>query len=306
MLKTLTGNVSTGGGYASSQLQHVVDLISDTVGLPKLEPGTMNVSLNTHFPLVAIDGVIGPKAFQSRKQCVKLKRCRLRRTGDAAETVKGVIVRPSEHEDPCKNKLWNRIEVMSHHQLREVLNLADGNAVEVQIEADHKAEEDWWRAPEAMDVECKLEEESPLEPSVLWISGLPSSGKSAFGNMLRRILHVDACGFLFSTDQWVRTLRQHCQDEHVVMESERYGAAKIGTFLDKAVKDGKGDVISQALLETIKSRMSPEPTLLVIEGYMHMSIQRRIMDVLQQEGFHVWVATRPQMLDGISKAQNWR
>ena len=147
------GTAIAGKNNASGNLAHVADRIAKLVGLPSpVMPGTFNVDVGRHVPLTAVNGVITPQEYKRNQECIKLRRCRVCRADRPGPGYKAVIVRPSQHEDPERGagSYWRRFELMSHHRLRDVLEMpvgAEGHVI-VELERDGNSAPDWWDAAE--------------------------------------------------------------------------------------------------------------------------------------------------------------
>ena len=145
-----TGTYSAGAGRASGALAHLCADIGKLVGLPPMERGTFNVQLEEHYPLTAVDGVIGPQEYRHQDECIKVRRCRVRRAEHAGVGVRAVLVRPSQHEDPGRPH-WCRLELMSHRRLSAALGVGPGEKVVVEIEAEAHRNPGWWAASDALE-----------------------------------------------------------------------------------------------------------------------------------------------------------
>ena len=141
-MEKIEGIVAIGfGGVASENLKRVKHLIQERMDLPELVDGTLNIKVAKYYPITAVDAVITPQEYNHNKECIKLKRCRIR-------GLKGVIVRPSQHDNPDNEGLWFRVEIMSHHELKQELNLKIDDIVEIEVEKETKNEDEWWNTPE--------------------------------------------------------------------------------------------------------------------------------------------------------------
>ena len=140
-MKKIRCRISEGGGSAIKNLRGIKNLIQERMGLPALVDGTLNTEASEYYPITALDDVITPEEYNHQKECIKLKRCRI-------NGLKGVIIRPSQHDDPHNKKLWLRIEIMSHHHFKQELNLNIGDEVKIEVESGTENEDDWWNAPE--------------------------------------------------------------------------------------------------------------------------------------------------------------
>lgn len=150
VIHTLQGHVFDGGGNASENLDPVADLIAERVGLPPLQEGTLNVRLQEHYPITAVTAVVTDVEYNHHQECIKLRRCRIRRAGTDGPGLRGVVVRPSQHENPDQDH-WTRLEVMSPHHLRTELSIpagVEGVLVEVELEGGYREVPSWWEASE--------------------------------------------------------------------------------------------------------------------------------------------------------------
>jgi len=138
-MEKIKGTISQGYGMATNNLKGVKQLIQKHMNLPELADGTLNIKATEYYPITAVDGIITPQEYCHDKECVKLKRCRI-------NGLKGVIIRPSQHDNPKNKELWFRIEIMSHHNLTKELNLEIGKTVEIEVESGTSDEDDWWNA----------------------------------------------------------------------------------------------------------------------------------------------------------------
>lgn len=141
-MEIIKGKIAQGyGGLASRNLKNIKPLIQERIGLPELIDGTLNIKTHEYYAITAVDDIIRPNEYKNQKESIKLKRCRINGS-------KGVIIRPSQHDNPKNEELWFRIEIMSHHKLKEKLNLKIGDEVEIEVESGIENENDWWNAPE--------------------------------------------------------------------------------------------------------------------------------------------------------------
>jgi CTP-dependent riboflavin kinase len=136
-MKLFFGTVTTGYGLATPNLNPVISLIESRIGLPRLVPGTLNVSLSEDY-MVPADALILPQEYPFNRQSnlgetIKLQRC-------LVSGYKAVIVRPDSHEigaGQFHGKAY--LELMGQIHFRTVLGLKDGSVVEVQVEV-----QDFW------------------------------------------------------------------------------------------------------------------------------------------------------------------
>jgi CTP-dependent riboflavin kinase len=139
-MKILTGVVTTGYGVASQNLDPVMSLIEDRTGLVDLVRGTLNVNIPEEY-MVQPDALIYPEEYPLNKtsglnETIKLQRC-------LVAGHRGLIMRPDSHELGAGQFHGKRhLEIMGQKNFREILALANGSAVEVQVEGDDR----WWRS----------------------------------------------------------------------------------------------------------------------------------------------------------------
>jgi CTP-dependent riboflavin kinase len=124
---TLRGTVSKGVGKAASNLINIQDLIAQRSNLGTIFPGTLNIRLNKHYPIIRVDGIITDFEYGIGKECIKLKKCKL-------NSIDSVIIRPSYHENPYNDIYWNSLEIMSSVNLRDKLKLKDNDKVSIEVE----------------------------------------------------------------------------------------------------------------------------------------------------------------------------
>jgi hypothetical protein len=147
------------------------------------------------------------------------------------------------------------------------------------------------------------EEEVPsprLQPMVLWISGQPGDGKSELGVQLER-RGVP----LFLTDYFVMALPDWCEDAFIVGHYNECGVNAVDAFLDRMVEQQRAAAMAKLFLDPERG-FRPAGPLSVIEGYMPLEIQRRVMAELEASGCYVWVVMRPAQLDVVRLPGNWR
>ena len=132
----LRGTISDQGfGLAGKNLPHVVPLIPQRTGLPKLVPGTLNVRLPDPYYVDAPDAVITAAEYNG-VEVVKLQRC-------VVSGLRAIIMRPDTHERiPGFGHGPGHIELLSAYHLRTALGLADNSPLEVEVEGDDA----WWSA----------------------------------------------------------------------------------------------------------------------------------------------------------------
>ena len=140
-MEIIKGEVARGyGGLASKNFKNIKQLIQERIGLPELIDGTLNIKTHEYYAITAVDDVIRPNEYKNQKESIKLKRCRI-------NGLKGVIIRPSQHDNPKNPELWSRVEIMSHHKLKQELNLEIDDEVEIEVESGKENKDDWWNAP---------------------------------------------------------------------------------------------------------------------------------------------------------------
>ena len=77
---------------------------------------------------------------------------------------------------------------------------------------------------------------------------------------------------------------------------------KIGHFLDWAVLAGKTEYVAFKLL----SHFVPNDGVSIIEGYMPLSIQEKVMSVLESRGVFVWLGMRFHRYQRLIGKKDWR
>lgn len=136
-MKTFLGHVEEGHGVAGDNLEDILALIGERVGLPPMFKGTLNVRIEDEYRVPA-DVTIPPEEY-NEIETLYLKRCRIR-------GVRCCIMRPDHHEmvpedEPERRRdALTRLEIMSDRKLRDALDLSDGDIVEVEIDGDDA----WW------------------------------------------------------------------------------------------------------------------------------------------------------------------
>lgn len=134
---------------------------------------------------------------------------------------------------------------------------------------------------------------------IIWICGLSKDGKSDLRKALQcHDLHT------FSTDDFVRDLPNWCDDTEVAQLAKEHYPKRIATFLDRMVKQDKGDYVAKLLLDP-NHGFSPRGTVSVIDGYMPFSIQNEVLTRLEDKGFWVWIAMRLDRLKLIGPLERW-
>lgn len=137
-MKIFQGSVTSGYGMATPNLNPVMSLIESRTGLASLVPGTLNVRIAEEY-IVPADALVLPHEYPYNREShlgetIKLQRC-------LVAGYKGLVVRPDSHEvgaGQFHGKAY--LELMGQIQFREVLHLADGSLVEIQVEGDGA----WW------------------------------------------------------------------------------------------------------------------------------------------------------------------
>lgn len=132
----ITGRISSGGGHAPKNFRPIKTSIEERTGLNDLLPETLNILIEKHYPLTAVDAVITDKEYNHEKECIKLKRCKV-------NGKKCVMLRPSQHENPQAINLYNRIEVMSTTHFKNDLQWKNDDSVEIEIERGFEEDNDW-------------------------------------------------------------------------------------------------------------------------------------------------------------------
>ena len=130
-MKIFEGKVEEGRKDAGPNLRDCVGSISDRIGIPNIITGTLNVRIAEPY-FVPADATILPPEYLEK---LKLKRCRIR-------GVRCCIMRPDLHETVPESETarrldaLTRVEIMSDRNLRDALNLNNGDTVEVEIDGD--------------------------------------------------------------------------------------------------------------------------------------------------------------------------
>jgi CTP-dependent riboflavin kinase len=142
-MRALVGTVRSGFGYASRNLRPVMSLIEARMSVSPLVPGTLNLSITTPY-ILQTDGKIEKDEY-NQFEFIKLQRCRI-------ASLRAIILRPNSHESsfvygpsPHDKKFVYgpmQLEILSTVNLREFLQVTDGDLVTVQVEGD----ECWWIA----------------------------------------------------------------------------------------------------------------------------------------------------------------
>ena len=133
-MRKLTGKVRAGWGVASPNLNLILGLLQERTGFPSLITGTLNIEMDTHFP-VTHDAFIEREEYNN-SEYIKLQRCRV-------QGRRAFIMRPEWHEQEVEGPRWRFLELMSDIHLRTCLALTTGDLIEVEVEGD----EEWWTEP---------------------------------------------------------------------------------------------------------------------------------------------------------------
>ncbi|HJZ63139.1 MAG TPA: DUF120 domain-containing protein [Candidatus Acidoferrum sp.] len=139
MIRTFKGTVTNGYGVATQNLNPVMHLIEARAQFPNLVPGTLNVNIPEEY-IVFADAVVLPHEYplnqtSNLNETIKFERCIL-------EGYKGLIMRPDSHEiGDGQFHGKKHLELMGQVNFREVLGLANGSIVEVEVGGDEK----WWK-----------------------------------------------------------------------------------------------------------------------------------------------------------------
>ncbi len=129
---TFTGK--KGFGVAGNNLAPVVPLILERTGLHSLVKGTLNLSLQAPYIVLADAVITGQEYFSG--ETIKLQRCLIR-------GIRAIIMRPNTHEGtPPFGHGPAHLELLSEHHLTSELGLSAGSIIDVEIEGD----EAWWRS----------------------------------------------------------------------------------------------------------------------------------------------------------------
>ena len=129
------GKVSSGLGNASRNLKAgiVETAVAKLLCARRVEAGTLNIELSVEFKAIDDENYnlyLEPEDYNKREY-VKIKKCKI-------NGYPSVIVRPADHFNVEKFK--RRIEIMSSVNLREHLDLSEGEVVRIQCQGDDA----WW------------------------------------------------------------------------------------------------------------------------------------------------------------------
>ncbi len=149
MIDAVRGLYSRGSNNATDNLAHVASHIAALVGLETFHPGTFNVTVAEHYPLTSVDGVVPPERYLRQQECIKVRRCRVRLAEEDGAGIRAVIIRPSQHEHPGRERLWLRLELMCPKDLKATLKVSYGDEVVVEVEAENARHDQWWGAADA-------------------------------------------------------------------------------------------------------------------------------------------------------------
>lgn len=138
-MRVFAARVVNGFGVASGNLAPVMSLIEERMGLKGLVPGTLNVEIPEDY-IVISDALIHPEEYPLNRICgtsetIKLQRCVVQRR-------KAIIMRPDTHETVGWGHGTKHLELMAVVRFRDVLGLANGSRIEVEVEGDDA----WWAA----------------------------------------------------------------------------------------------------------------------------------------------------------------
>lgn len=137
-MRIFLGTVTSGYGMATPNLNPVMSFIETRIGLAKLVPGTLNVSIPEEY-IVPADALILPHEYPFNRQSnlgetIKLQRC-------LVAGYKALIVRPDSHELGAGQFHGKAcLELMGQIHFRDTLGLSDGCVIEVQVEGGGL----WW------------------------------------------------------------------------------------------------------------------------------------------------------------------
>ncbi len=144
-----------------------------------------------------------------------------------------------------------------------------------------------------------------VKPVVLWISGQPGEGKSTLSLWVRGLAESER----YTTDSFVCSLPKRWPGNPIAEAASEFTPDRIGVFLDRMVKNGKGPEIAELLCDP-ENGFSPDASagaISIIEGYMPLAIQKQVMQSLECSGFRVWVAASRQQFEDVLKIpENWR
>jgi len=125
-----------------------------------------------------------------------------------------------------------------------------------------------------------------VRPTVVWVSGRSKTGKTAFAKLLSKM------GVrIFSTDSCVRGLARWCPEYDVKQKAKESVPARIGRFWDWVLEEKGEDYLASLLLNPLHG-FNPDSEISIIEGYVPLLAQRKVIEVLtKQKNFWVWIAT---------------
>lgn len=135
-MRTLRGTYSgkKGFGVAGDNLAPVVPLILERTGLCSIVKGTLNLSLQAPYIVLADAVITGQEYFSG--ETIKLQRCLIR-------GIRALIMRPDTHEGtPPFGHGPAHLELLSEYHLTSELGLSAGSIIDVEVEGD----EAWWRS----------------------------------------------------------------------------------------------------------------------------------------------------------------
>ena len=140
MIRSFKGTVTNGYGVATQNLNPVMHLIEARTQFLNLVPGTLNVDIPEEY-IVFADAVVLPHEYplnqtSNLNETIKFERC-------IVEGYKALIMRPDSHEiGDGQFHGKKHLELMGQVKFREVLGLANGSIVEVEVGGD----EQWWKS----------------------------------------------------------------------------------------------------------------------------------------------------------------
>jgi CTP-dependent riboflavin kinase len=136
-MRVLQGLIHSRFGVAAQYLKTVEELILARTGLPRMAPGTLNVTLPFDY-IVRPDATIEPHEYFTGER-LKLQRCRVRGH-------RMIVMRPDSHEVPGGIGA-DVLELISPLHLRSAWALSDLDELEIEVEGDQR----WWERPDPTD-----------------------------------------------------------------------------------------------------------------------------------------------------------
>jgi CTP-dependent riboflavin kinase len=137
-MRIFHGTVKFGYGAATANLKPVLRLIESRMGMANLVEGTLNVRILEDYFVTPTTSILPHEYPLNRStdlnETIKLQRC-------VIGGHKAIIMRPDTHERGMFHGP-KQIELNGAVKLRQVLDLEDESAVDVEAEGD----DSWWAA----------------------------------------------------------------------------------------------------------------------------------------------------------------